>query len=60
LNGVALRDVQYYRLCRRKLQTVTFKNFALQPLTPVKTEFTPDELAAAIKKLQDRTGEMNR
>jgi hypothetical protein len=59
LDGMALKDVQYYRLCRRKLQTVTFKNFALQPLTPVKTDVTPDELAAAIKKLQDRAGGKN-
>jgi hypothetical protein len=53
-NGIALKDVQYFRLSQRVRQWVTFSDYAQQPLTPVKTDFTPDELAAAIKKLQDR------
>jgi hypothetical protein len=59
-NGLALKDVQYFRLSQRVRQWATFSDFAQQPLTPVKTDFTQDELDAAIKKLQDRDSEMNR
>jgi len=52
--GMALTDVQYYRLCERKRQYVTFDGFAQNPLTPVKTDFTPDELAAAMKAKADQ------
>jgi hypothetical protein len=51
---MAMTDVQYYRLCERKRQFVTFDGFAANPLTPVKTDFTPDELAAAMKTKADQ------
>jgi hypothetical protein len=52
--GMALDDVQYFRLCERDRQWITFDHFAAQPQTPVKMDFTSDDLTAAMKNQQQQ------
>jgi hypothetical protein len=49
--GIKLKDVKYFRLCERKTQWVTFSGFATQPVTPVKTDISSDDLSTT-KQIQ--------